>query len=144
MGPDGPLRVVNNIGAAWDGAQLTINLKNTFFATFLLSNLPSGCGPLCAQHSFLSVSCLALVYEKQYDRGDHCEQESDVQFLTKQVSLVSTHPGAVKRLTWAWLLTVGPASCRLEQLSCAVCPTWICHGCHQSLGSASKSSPPAV
>ena len=39
VGPDEPLRVVNNIGGAWDGAQLTIHHD------FLLSNLPSGCGP---------------------------------------------------------------------------------------------------
>ena len=56
----------------------------------------------------------------------------------------STPPGAVRRLTWAWLLTVGPASCRLEQLSCAVCSAWVCHGRRQSLGSACESSPPAV
>ena len=39
MSADGPLTVINNIGGAWDGAQLTIHLKNLFFATFLLSNL---------------------------------------------------------------------------------------------------------
>ena len=79
MGPDGPLRVVDNIGAAWDGAQLTINLKNLFFATFLLSNLPLGCEPWRMQHGFLAVSCLTLVSGQQYDCGDHCEQESNVQ-----------------------------------------------------------------
>ena len=63
----------------------------------MLSNLPSGCGPWRTQHSFLVVSCLALVSGQQYDRGDHCEQESDVQFLTKQASLASTPPGAVRR-----------------------------------------------
>ena len=31
MGPDGPLRVIDNIGAAWDEAQLTIHLKNLIF-----------------------------------------------------------------------------------------------------------------
>ena len=122
MGPDGPLRFVDNIGGAWDGAQLTIHLKNLFFATFLLSNLPSGCGPWRKQHGFLAVSCLALVSGQQYDCGDHCEQESNIQFLTKQALLASTPPGAVRRLTWAWLLTIGPASCRLQPLSCAVCP----------------------
>ena len=69
-------------------------------------------------YNFLAVSCLALVSGQKYDRGYHCEQESDIQFLTKQASLTSTPPGAVRRLTWAWLLTVGPTGCRLEQLSC--------------------------
>ena len=77
MGADGPLRIVNNIGGAWDGAQLTIHLKNHFFSTFLLSNLLSGFGPWHTQHSVLAVSYLA---GQQYDREDHCEQESDVQF----------------------------------------------------------------
>ena len=50
---------------------------------------------------------------------------------------------------WSWrplLLELwgGPASCRLEQLSCAVCPTWVCNGRRQSLGRACESSPPAV
>ena len=31
MGPDRPLRVVDNIGGAWDGAQLMIHLKNHIF-----------------------------------------------------------------------------------------------------------------
>ena len=31
VGPDGPLRVVDNIGGAWDGAQLMIHLKNPIF-----------------------------------------------------------------------------------------------------------------
>ena len=87
MGPDRPLRVVD---------------KNIFFATFLLSNLPSGRWPWHTQHGFLAVSCLALVSGQQYDHGDHCKQEADVQFLMKQASLASTPPGALKRLTWAW------------------------------------------
>ena len=139
MGPDRPLRVVDNIGGAWDGTQLTNHLKNLFFSTFLLSILPSGYEPCHTQHGFLAVSCLALVSGQQYDHGDHCEQES-----MKQVPLASTPPGAMRRLAWAWLLTVGPASCSLEQLSCAVCPTWVCHGRRQSLGSACESSPPAI
>ena len=89
------------------------------------------------------LSCLLFSAGQQYDRGGHCEQESDVQFLTKQASLVSTPPGAVRRL-WAWLFTVGPASFHLEQLSCAVCPTWVYHGHRQSLGSTCESSPPAI
>ena len=66
-------------------------------SNFLLSNLPSGCGPWRTLHGFLAVSCLALVSGQQYDRGDHCKQESDVQFLTKQALLPSTPPGAVRR-----------------------------------------------
>ena len=134
-GPWGSSTILAVLGMELNKAQ-----KNQFFATFLLSKLPSGCGPLHTQHGFFAVSWLALVSGQQYDRGDHCEQESDVQFLTKQASLASTPPGAVRWLTWAWLLTVGPASCRLEQLSCAVCPTCVCHGHRQSLGSACESS----
>ena len=93
MGPDGPLRVIDNIGGAWDGATDVLSEKSIF----LLSNLPSGCGPWGKQHGFLSVSCLALVSGQQNDRGEHCEQESDVQFLMKQASLASTPPGAVRR-----------------------------------------------
>ena len=100
VGPDRPLRVIDNIGGAWDGAQLTIHLKNKCFVTFLLSKLPSGCRPWRTQYGFLASSCLALVSGQQYDRGDHCEQESDVQFLTKQASLVSTPPRAVRRLAF--------------------------------------------
>ena len=144
MGQDGPLRVVNNIGSAWDGTQLTIHLKNKFFATFLLSNLPSGFGPWHTQHGFLAVSCLVLVSGQQYDRGDHCEQESDVHFLKKHAVLASTPPGAVRRLTWVWLLTVGPASCLLEQLSCAVCPTWSVMDVASILVALAKFSPSAI
>ena len=101
---------------------------------FLLSNLQSGCWPWLMQHGFLAVSCLALVSGQQYDRGDHCEQEFDVQFLTKQALRAITPPGAPP----------GPASCHLKQLSCAVCPTWVCHGRRLSLGSTCESCQPAI
>ena len=65
-------------------------------SNFLLSNLPSGCGPWRTQHCFLAVSCSALVSGQQYE-SDHLKQESDVQFLMKQASLASTPPGAVRR-----------------------------------------------
>ena len=57
-------------------------------SNFLLSNLPSGCGPCRTQHGFLAV--LALVSGQQYNRGVHCEEESDLRFLTKQASLAYT------------------------------------------------------
>ena len=40
--------------------------------------LPSGYRPWPTQHGFFAVSYLVLVSGQLYDRGDHCEQESDV------------------------------------------------------------------
>ena len=90
---------VNSWGLSTILAALGMELNWWFIwkSNFLLSNLPSGCGPWRTQHGFLAVSCLVLVSGQQYDRGDHCEQESDVQFLTKQASLASTPPGAMRR-----------------------------------------------
>ena len=48
------------------------------------------CNFLLSNTGFLAVSYLALVSGQQYDRGDHCEQESDVQFLTKLQAVVSS------------------------------------------------------
>ena len=89
MGPWGSSTILAALGI-----ELNWQIKKSYF---LLSNLPSGCGPWRAQHGFLAVSCLLLVSGQQYDCGDHCEQESDIQFLMKQASLASTPPGAVRR-----------------------------------------------
>ena len=69
------------------------------------------CGPWHTQHGFLAVSCLALVSGQQYDHGDHCEQESDIQFLTKNRRRWCPNPPGAASLqlqseTWTWVLMI--------------------------------------
>ena len=80
---------------------------------------PSGCGPWRMQRGFLAVSC----------------SNTTVETI---VSKNQTYSSWWNRQCWHPLLLElwgRPASCHLEQYSCAVCPTWVCLGHCQSLGS---------
>ena len=141
----GPLRVVDNIGGAWDGAQLTIHLKNIFFfchfsavqlsvrlwalayATWFLSCLLFSAGFWAAIRPWrtLQARLRHTVLDKTGVAGVHSS------WICEVVDMGLAFDG------WTW-------NCHLEQLSCAVCPNWVCHGCRHCLGSACESSPPAV
>ena len=94
MGPDGPLRVVDNIGGNWDGAQLTIHLKKL---NFLLSNVPSGCEPLAYATWFLSCLLFSTGFCTAIRPWRPLQARIRRTVLDETGSLTSTPPGAVRR-----------------------------------------------